>query len=56
MGIPAGDPGEDGSYPEGTLYRKVADRLAGLRDAVRKQEDEREKSGEERKGDNAGRD
>jgi lon-related putative ATP-dependent protease len=56
MGIPAGDPGEDGCYPEGTLYRKVADRLEGLREAVRKREDEGEKPGGGRKGDNNGRD
>jgi predicted ATP-dependent protease len=56
MGIPAGEPGEDGSYPEGTLYRKVADRLEGLREAVREQENGGEKPEGERNGDGAGRD
>ncbi len=56
MGFPAGEPGEDGSYPEGTLYRKVADRIAGLREAVREpeKEEERKAGAESREG--AGRD
>ncbi len=53
MGIPAGEAGEGGSYPEGTLFRKVADRLEWLREAVRKQEGEREKGTEERGRENA---
>jgi len=34
-GIPAGAFGPDGKYPEGTVYRKAADRLEELREAVR---------------------
>jgi lon-related putative ATP-dependent protease len=44
-GIPAGDLGEDGLYPEGTINRMVVDRLALLaekaREAARKKEKER---------------
>jgi predicted ATP-dependent protease len=29
-GVPAGERGEDGKYPEGTLYRRIDDRLAEL--------------------------
>lgn len=29
-GLPAGEPGADGAYPPGTVYRKVAARLAAL--------------------------
>ena len=29
-GVPAGDADADGRYPEGTVNRKVADRLAAL--------------------------
>ncbi len=39
MGIPAGEAGPDGRYPEGTLYRKVADRLDALREAVREKDE-----------------
>lgn len=39
MGIPAGEIGPDGKYPEGTLYRKAADRLEELREAVRENND-----------------
>lgn len=34
-GEPAGRPHEDGSYPEGTLFRKVDDRLKQISDIVR---------------------
>jgi predicted ATP-dependent protease len=29
-GMPAGTPGPDGEYPEGTVFRKVADRLRAM--------------------------
>lgn len=35
MGLPAGDMGPEGEYPAGTLYRKVADRIGELREAVK---------------------
>lgn len=31
-GIPAGVPGDDGEYPEGTIFRRAADRLTSFRD------------------------
>jgi lon-related putative ATP-dependent protease len=37
MGLPAGEPGPDRVYPEGTIYRLVADRLDGMREAVREE-------------------
>jgi lon-related putative ATP-dependent protease len=51
-GVPAGEPGEDGIYPEGTVYRKVAERLAGLREAVRERKNDGENAaGAARRGD-----
>ncbi len=41
LGIPAGEAGPDGRYPEGTLNRLVEDRLTVLREAVKKEEDEK---------------
>jgi lon-related putative ATP-dependent protease len=49
MGMPAGEPAEDGTYPEGTLYGRVAGQLQRLREAVR--EREKEEGG---KGDDGG--
>jgi len=46
MGIPAGEAGADGTYPQGTVYRKVADRLQGLREAVREQKNDHERTRE----------
>jgi len=49
MGMPAGETGPEGEYPPGTLYRKVADRIAELRAAVKGEENEgkeRKKEGE----------
>jgi lon-related putative ATP-dependent protease len=43
MGIPAGEPGPDGKYPEKTLNRLVEDRLTELREAVKKEEEEKGK-------------
>jgi hypothetical protein len=43
MGIPAGEPGPDGKYPELTLNRLVEDRLTELREAVKKEEEEKGK-------------
>ena len=37
-GVPAGEIGPDGLYPGGSLYRKVADRLSELREAVREKD------------------
>ncbi|MBP2686810.1 MAG: ATP-dependent protease La, partial [Deltaproteobacteria bacterium] len=42
MGLPAGEIGPDGVYPQGTLYRRVAERIGELREAVKRQ-DENEK-------------
>jgi predicted ATP-dependent protease len=36
-GVPAGERGADGQYPEGTLYRRVEDRLAGFAEQLREQ-------------------
>ncbi|HAM33071.1 MAG TPA: ATP-dependent protease [Deltaproteobacteria bacterium] len=55
MGVPAGEIGVDGKYPEGTLYRKVADRIDRLREAVREKNDEekkRKKENDEAEGKN----
>ena len=46
-GMPAGEPGADGAYPEGTFYRKVADRLEELRRAAKGPEQEKEKEEED---------
>jgi predicted ATP-dependent protease len=35
MGLPAGETGPDGTYPESTLNRLVAERLTALREAVK---------------------
>ncbi|MBI5420179.1 MAG: AAA family ATPase [Deltaproteobacteria bacterium] len=43
MGIPAGERGPDGAWPEGTLSRIVEDRLTALREAVKKEENEKNK-------------
>jgi len=34
-GLPAGERGEDGRYPEGSVYRMAADRLAGYAERLR---------------------
>lgn len=49
-GIPAGDLQEDGTYPEGTFFRKVDDRLTELSEIVRKygkEEDGKQEKSEE---------
>lgn len=43
-GMPAGEPGMDGAYPEGTFYRKVAERLEELRRASKGPEEGKEKA------------
>lgn len=35
-GLPAGQRGPDGTYPEGTLHRRIEDRLAALAEAARR--------------------
>jgi lon-related putative ATP-dependent protease len=50
MGIPAGAAGPDGKYPAGTLNRLVEDRLTELREAVRKEEEEKGKGGKRERG------
>jgi len=40
--------GPEGDFPEGSLYRKVMDRIGELRDAVKGQEHEEEKGKKER--------
>jgi lon-related putative ATP-dependent protease len=42
MGMPAGKPGPDGRYPDGTFHGLVEDRLASLREASKKEEDRKE--------------
>lgn len=51
-GMEAGEAREDGTYPEGTLLRKVDDRLRELAEIARKygREDEEGKAGEAEKG------
>lgn len=46
MGLPAGEIGPDGAYPPGTLYRRAAERIGELRDAVKRQD---ENDGKEKK-------
>jgi len=42
MGMPPGEPGPDGTYPEGTFNRLVEDRLAVLREASKREEEHKE--------------
>jgi lon-related putative ATP-dependent protease len=44
-GLPAGEHGPDGTFPPGTLNRLVEDRLTELREAVRREEEEKKDSG-----------
>lgn len=46
-GMPAGERGPDGAYPEGTFYRKVSDRLEELRKAAKGAEEGKEKAAED---------
>jgi lon-related putative ATP-dependent protease len=46
-GMPAGERGPDGAYPEGTFYRKVSDRLEELRKAAKGAEEAKEKAEED---------
>ncbi len=41
-GMPAGKPGPDGRYPDGTFNRLVEDRLALLREASKREEEDKE--------------
>jgi len=43
MGMPSGEPGPDGTFPEGTVNRLVEDRLAALREASKIEEDRKER-------------
>jgi len=38
-GLPAGEPGPDGDFPEGSMNRRVEDRLTRLREALKKEEE-----------------
>lgn len=40
FGLPAGEPDAEGNYPEGTLFRKVADRLEEIRSRLREEEED----------------
>jgi len=42
FGIPAGVPGPDGTYPPGTLFRRVEERLDEIRTSLRAEEEEEE--------------
>jgi len=44
MGIPPGEEGPDGRYPEGTMNRLVEERLAALREASKAEEDRRKRA------------
>ncbi len=46
-GVPAGVRGSDGVYPDGTFNRRVADRLAELREAVKGEEEEENGAGDD---------
>ncbi|MGB3097129.1 MAG: ATP-binding protein [Candidatus Deferrimicrobiaceae bacterium] len=43
MGMPPGEPGPDGTYPEGTVNRLVEDRLDALREASKVEKDPKER-------------
>ncbi len=43
MGMPPGEPGPDGAYPEGTVNRLVEDRLDALREASKVEKDRKER-------------
>jgi lon-related putative ATP-dependent protease len=43
MGMPPGEPGPDGTYPEETVNRLVEDRLAALREASKVEKDRKER-------------
>ena len=43
MGMPPGEPGPDGTYPEGTVNRLVEDRLDALREASKVEKDRKER-------------
>lgn len=51
-GVPAGEPDENGVFPEGTVNRRVADRLAELSEKSRALKEEREKASRKKKGAN----
>lgn len=44
FGIPAGEPGPDGTYPDGTLFRCVEERLDEIRTTLRAEEEEKEEA------------
>jgi len=50
-GMPAGTLQEDGTFPEGTVFGRVAARLGEIRAALKKEKDEGEEKDEDRKGD-----
>jgi len=48
-GVPAGTRREDGTYPEGTVFARVAERLERMREALEKRRNE-EENGERKRG------
>ncbi|MCX7750543.1 MAG: AAA family ATPase [Candidatus Bipolaricaulota bacterium] len=40
FGLPPGEPDAEGNYPEGTLFRRVADRLEEIRSLLQEEEEE----------------
>jgi len=46
-GVPAGEPGEDGTYPEGTVNERVMKRLTEIAEALKEKKEEKEKEKDE---------
>jgi len=51
MGLTAGEPGEDGAYPEGTLHYLVLKRLTEIREALREKKGKQEEDNDEQNKD-----
>jgi lon-related putative ATP-dependent protease len=49
-GVPAGKRGKDGQYPEGTIYRRVVDRLKAFAQSEKSEEKEEEEETEGKEG------
>ena len=52
-GVAAGEVDEEGLYPEGTVFRRIVDRLEAMREAQEKKPDADEKNGNAKKGENS---